>query len=342
MSQALVSALNERIGEALDPLIPAGAPVALVGFPNHPNVGDSAIWLGERAWLKRRRADVRYACDDVSSYSGRDLARCLGPDGIVLLHGGGNFGDVWPEHQAFRERVISDHRARPIVQLPQSLQFSEGANLRAARRAVRPARNLVVLCRDRPSLETAAELGAEARLCPDLAFSLGHLDERSRPTRDLVWLGRTDTERRRAAEAEVDVETVDWLDEAGSPRAVVTYDRLRSLSLRYGRFRARRPRASALDRRLLPLAYDGLARRRLRYGLGLLSQGRIVVTDRLHGHILSLLLGKRHVLFDSGYGKLTRFHELWSGPAVDAGLLRVVGESHAALDEARAWLAEGR
>ena len=38
-----------------------GEPYALVDFPDHPNVGDSAIWLGEIALLRfqRRMGTVR-------------------------------------------------------------------------------------------------------------------------------------------------------------------------------------------------------------------------------------------------------------------------------------------
>ena len=47
---------------------------ALIDFPAHPNVGDSAIWLGERAYLRRRGADVAYTCD-IKNYSKSRLAR---------------------------------------------------------------------------------------------------------------------------------------------------------------------------------------------------------------------------------------------------------------------------
>lgn len=340
MTAQLISELNETIDRTLGALIPERTPVALVGFPNHSNVGDSAIWLGERAWLARRSADVRYACDDVSSYSARDLDRRLGDGGTVLLHGGGNFGDVWPEHQRFRERVVLDHRHRPIVQLPQSLQFGSGEAMRASADVLSQAAELVVLCRDRPSRDVAAQLGLEGRLCPDLAFALGALTPADGPVRDLVWLGRTDSERSRPGADDPDIEMADWLDERGVGRGVLTYERLRSASLHYGRLRVTRPRLAALDRRLLPLAYDALARRRLDYGLRMLSAGRVVVTDRLHGHILSLLLGKRHVLFDSGYGKLSRFHDVWTRPALADGVLRIADAPGDALATAREWLAQ--
>jgi exopolysaccharide biosynthesis predicted pyruvyltransferase EpsI len=43
-----------------------------------------------------------------------------------------------------------------------------------------------------------------------------------------------------------------------------------------------------------------------------LSQGRAVVTDRLHGHILSLLLDLPHVVLDNRIGKLRSYYETWT------------------------------
>ena len=85
---------------ALEPFA-ADRPYALVDFPNHSNVGDSAIWAGEMAYFSRHAArPPAYVCS-LKTFSMDELtARC--PDGPIFIHGGGNFGDVWPHHQAFR------------------------------------------------------------------------------------------------------------------------------------------------------------------------------------------------------------------------------------------------
>jgi exopolysaccharide biosynthesis predicted pyruvyltransferase EpsI len=68
----------------------------------------------------------------------------------------------------------------------------------------------------------------------------------------------------------------------------------------------------ALAADLLFHPYDLLARQRLAYGCRLLSRGRAVLTDRLHGHLLSLLLDIPHVLLDDRYGKLRSFYGTWT------------------------------
>jgi pyruvyl transferase EpsO len=57
---------------------------------------------------------------------------------------------------------------------------------------------------------------------------------------------------------------------------------------------------------------DALALRRLTRGLALVGSGKVVMTDRLHGHLLALLLGRDNVLLDNSYGKLRSFYETWT------------------------------
>jgi len=57
-----------------------------------------------------------------------------------------------------------------------------------------------------------------------------------------------------------------------------------------------------------------LAHARMMRGVNLLDTGRVVIADRLHVHILSILMEKPHVLIDNRYRKLGTFHEAWTKP----------------------------
>lgn len=306
-AEGYIGRLVDAIAGALDPLIPAGTPCALLGFPNHNNVGDNAIWLGERSYLKRRKARLVYR-SDVATFSCQALAGVI-DQGPILLHGGGNLGDVWPVQQSFREQVITTFPSNPIIQLPQTIHFRDPAALERARRVFSRHDNLVVLVRDVQSAETAEALGARAVLCPDLAFGIGALPRPSAPSTDITWLARQDIESSRDVRpiGGPGVEICDWLA-SGPTHGARAWRRLtvglREASLRH-------TRASRLGAPLLrscwPLLFDALASRRVSVGLRLLSRGRVVITDRLHGHILCLLLGMPHVILDNNYGKVTRF-----------------------------------
>ena len=281
-------------------------PCALIDYPNHANVGDSAIWLGEIAFLAHRRTSPVYCCDK-ETYRPAHLADRLGPDGVILLHGGGNLGDLWTDHQELREKVIRDFPQHRIIQLPQTIYFREAANLNRAREVFNRHPRLELLCRDQPSLEFARrEFSAYTALCPDMAFYLRHLPSRGQPRSDVLWLARSDEESSGAAMPVLPagVEVADWLEEQPTP----TCERNWSLTERLWKD------PSQWTQLLGPLMenFDELAHQRLRRGCELLGRGKSVVTDRLHGHILCLLLGIPHVLIDNSYGKLSGFHQTWT------------------------------
>jgi pyruvyl transferase EpsO len=58
---------------------------------------------------------------------------------------------------------------------------------------------------------------------------------------------------------------------------------------------------------------DAVAQQRFRRGTRQLSRGRAIVTDRLHVHIVSLLLGRPHAVLDNSYGKLRNFMSAFTG-----------------------------
>ena len=294
LADQLIAQLQGRIDAALRPLLPSDGAYALLGFPNYANVGDSAIWLGTLVCLRALGYPApSYVCDD-ASYSREHLAQRLG-NGTILLQGGGNLGDLWEQHQRFREAVIAAFPDNPIIQLPQSIWFQDPAALARARAVFDRHRNLTLLVRDEQSLRLARnEFRAPSMLCPDLAFGLGPMQRPLPAGRKVVWLARSDREAAPASQPPpgARVETVDWLTER-QPQKLL---------------------ARGLARRgLLPAwTYDWLARRRLQRGVRLLSRGDVAITDRLHGHILCLLLGIPHALLDNSYGKVRNFHETWT------------------------------
>lgn len=286
----------------------ADTPVALLDFPCYRNIGDSAIWLGAKRVLAEVGAEVVYTCDRVT-FSPEALRKSL-PEGTVLLSGGGNVGDLWPDHQRFRERVIEACPDRRIVQLPQSVFFGSDRNLDRARSVFNRHPNLTMLLRDRRSLELAREyFDASSILCPDTAFGIGPLEGAAPPATEIVWLGRDD------AESRIDplgigerVEVVDWVNGGPGMRAFVRKQRALAHFRRPGLAR----RNSGLLGRAVEVLSDSMARGNLGAGVQILSRGRVVITNRLHGHILSLLLGIPHVLLDTEQRKLSSFYETWT------------------------------
>lgn len=309
----LVGELARHFARVLDAVLPAGK-LALVDFPDHSNVGDSAIWLGEMAYLRKSgRLPAYYSA--IADFDDEACRAAVG-GGAILIHGGGNMGTLWPKHEAFRLHLLRTHRGRPIVQMPQSIHYADPAASAEMAEAIRDHGQFTLLVRDTRSLAFAEQhFDCPVRLCPDAALMLGR-QQRSPATIPVFALLRTDHERA-AGEAALPAGVVadDWLEEDAAQKR-----RLR-LSLKLGRLFTRDPMIQRAARQ------HRLAEWRFQRGLAMLSAGEIVVTDRLHAHILSLLLDIPHVLLDNNYGKVAGFADQWTGDY--AGLMRATTRAEA-------------
>lgn len=307
----LVSAARETIGSG---------PHALLDFPNHGNVGDSAIWLGELQLLKALGAG-RPAY--VSVHKNCDFNALDRFTGSILLHGGGNFGDLWPRFHNFRLEVLRRFPGRPVIQLPQSIHFDGQAMFDETRRVISKHGAFTMFVRDEKSLEIAQGFDCEVRLAPDSAFMLDI--QRSSPTSDVLFLRRKDKERAPIAAGELPANwtEADWVAEPA------TKWRRHKLRAFLSDLRGGLPRSDSVRETL----YRNLAQERLARGIALLSTGHQVVTDRLHAHILSALMGINHYVLDNSYGKLSGFATTW-GTTRPGTCGQLVGSVREAIEQA--------
>jgi exopolysaccharide biosynthesis protein PssK len=298
----LIAKLQHATEAVVRPLIPQNEPVALLDFPSYANVGDSAIWLGELRWLQRWGHDQpAYTCD-LHTYDPGRLARSVGR-GTILLSGGGNLGDLYEQHQRFRESVIAAFPRNRIVQLAQTACFRDAAALARSRIVFDAHPDLTILVRDRRSQEVAANsFRAQVRLCPDMAFGLEPLMRDGQPDRAELRLLRRDFES--AVPAAEAAAAVDWPD-SDPASAAASLDRW----LR----RAYRRHSRSVIATLLAKLYEPLARDRLQRGVRLLQRAETVVTDRLHAHVLCLLLDIPHSVRADRFGKVNDFVATWTG-----------------------------
>lgn len=304
--------LRKAIDSALGEVLADTTECALFGFPDHSNVGDSAIWLGELEYLEGRGIDVRYACSS-RSYREDSLRSAIG-NGTILLHGGGSFGDVWPEYHSTVLDFISRHHANRIVVMPQTIHFHTDQVARATRTALHAHGNVTLVVRDLVSFGIARDrLDHDAHLCPDLALWLSPPDTKG-PTAGVLFLRRQDRESGQSdVEIPNDVVVTDWLGLA--PASVVgraEYAALYRLNRRLTTHLANINRYEPRTESLASTIRNSLARLRLKLGLDLLGSGKVIVTDRLHAHLLGLLLHKQGVLLDNSYGKVRSFYDTWT------------------------------
>jgi len=315
----LIARLQDSIHDCLKDHIPADEPVAMVDFPNYRNVGDSAIWLGQMAYLAARHGKAPSYISELGDHSHDRLDEAM-PSGPILITGGGTFGDIWPGHQDLRESILERWPGRPVVQLPQSIHYAAQENAERMARAIARHGNFVLLVRDAESKAFAeSRFDCRVRLCPDMAFAMGAMEPAAAPRLPVLAMLRGDREKASAHDlsAYPDLPVEDWIDESRAAiRAAKALGVARAASLNPERIKEGKLQAAA--------------RARVRRGIRQISRGRAIVTDRLHVHICALLIGRPHAVLDNSYGKVRRFMAAFSG-GTDL--------SHRAdsLDDAVAW-----
>ncbi len=295
---ALIESLHQQLLAALRPVFAGAVAADLIDYPDHYNVGDAALWLGERAIL--RELGVRtHSAATRATYRVEHLRA----DGPLVILGGGNFGGLYPTHHQLHLAVLAAFPGRPLIQLPQSLHYAGEPERDELRRAVADHGATTLVFRDRRSFELGRrDFDCEVILAPDMAFALGALRRRP-PERARVAQMRTDKE---SAVTAIQAGTFDWLT-ARATEPVAIFDQAY-------RYSARLQRASdrAWVRRVFLGTCDAYARANLRRGVAMLSAGQRLYTDRLHGHILACLLGVEHVVVNDRHGKIEAMWDTWT------------------------------
>lgn len=298
----LITRLEGMIHACLKDHVSPDEPVAIVDFPDIRNCGDSAIWLGEMAYLQNRFGKRPAYVSRIRDFSPDTLAASV-PRGPVFIHGGGNFGDVWPGRQAFRESVLERLQGRPVIQFPQSIHYQSESGIARTARIIAKHKQFVLFVRDVESKEFAEKhFDCPVHLCPDMAFAIGPLAPRPSDVPVLAML-REDSEKveRSAAWAYPEIPKEDWITES---RNKVRMAKARAALSSLLKLQPSEMRLSALD---------AAANNRFERGITQIAHGKAILTDRLHVHICSILLDRPHAVLDNNYGKIRRFMDAFSG-----------------------------
>lgn len=289
--------LRSLIEQTLTPLINAN--YVLLDVPYYFNVGDVLIWEGTREWLKK----LPYKCLCTASKETFDF-RELSSEVVILLSGGGNFGDLYPQHNEFREKVISSYPENPIIILPQTIWFEDVHAIPECASALAKHKKLIICARDRHSYDILkSNFQNEILLVPDMAFCI-NMKRWRKPIvgRGDLLLKREDKELKGYPQiddliAQGDVTICDWLP--------FTEDCWQKTWWRR-------------TKKYVPSLYDWYARNIFRpymvnSGIHLIGTHKKIYSTRLHAAILSILLGKENnlVWFDNSYGKNSSFYETW-------------------------------
>lgn len=129
----------------------------LLGTSDHSNIGDAAIAVGALEFL--RRYFPEYMPFEISTYEigtrYSELCALCNPDDLIFLQGGGNLGNRFMNEENLRRKVIADFPNNHIVILPQTIYFDDDAEVAASAEIYARHKNLQLFTRGRESLTFA-------------------------------------------------------------------------------------------------------------------------------------------------------------------------------------------
>jgi exopolysaccharide biosynthesis predicted pyruvyltransferase EpsI len=286
----------------------------LLGLPYYLNVGDILIWEGERQFL----STFCHKCLN-EGYRYKDYWR-IRNDTLILLQGGGNFGDLWRFIQAERLSIVQRYRNNPIVIFPVTCWYENTALLRQDAEALSKHPNLMICARDAFSFELLRKhFNNRILLVPDMAFSIEittlarHIHAEDKET---LFLKRTDKELApntpsppRPILNTADVR--DWPSMEKDPPCWILYRNICKYFHVMGQYRRLR-KLSHMMLKSSDWYYQEHCRKQLmRKGVRFVSRYRKIYTTRLHVGILSVLLNKEVTIIDNSYGKNATYFESW-------------------------------
>ena len=305
-NQEKIRQLATIIDETILPLI--SSDYVLWGLPYYINPGDTFIWNGALEMLK----GCKYKCVGTCGWADYKYMP-LKKDTVILIIGGGFFGDVWRQAWDNVMNTITLYPDNPIVILPQSIyyQSQEIADSDAARLA--KLKKLTICVRDQKSYDYGCkQFSNPVILVPDLAFHMNIRKLKSyevAETEKILYLKRQDKEFP-SGKADItgrDVEIKDW--PAMTPGVSPSFSmKLTNKIIAVA--------AKFLPRKMNKKFYTWIMKhihRNLitKEAVAFISQYKTICSTRLHVMILSFLLDKNTLIMDNSYGKVSGCYLTW-------------------------------
>lgn len=196
--------------EIIDAVKSADKRIFLIGTPEHGNLGDHAIAMGEYRVLKdyfpeHKIIEIRrdYLLGESGEFLlGLGFERYIRRDDIFCLIGGGNLGNLWSSNEALRRLIIERFPDNKIIIFPQSICFTDDADGSKEReisaRIYNAHKDLHLMTRDENSFNLARKIfpAIHNYLLPDAATVMhGIMDDADIKREGVLFILRGDKEK---------------------------------------------------------------------------------------------------------------------------------------------------
>lgn len=302
-----LQSLREIIYANIDPIIDSD--YYLLDFPNHGNIGDTLIWEGELEYLRRFNFSCIYSC----SHLFFDKKKII-DNKLILLHGGGNFGDFYRGVQEFRLKIVREYPNNKIVIFPQTIHYNDKHLLKKDVEVLNQHKNLTICVRDVKSFNMLKDICTnKILLVPDMAFCLDLKKYTNLTFNDnnILFLKRMDNELsiQNYFEKLPTIQNIKIHDWPTFERKFE--DLLFRVLTKISQISFTIPFIGKYINDKTGFLPQNVRDYQMLEGINFINSYDEIYTTRLHGLILSVLLNKKVYLFDNIYGKNSSFYEAW-------------------------------
>lgn len=302
--------IQNNIKEQLLPLIDND--YLYLDLPYHTNIGDILIWEGTLQLLKQ----VKKKCLYSTSYDNFKY-RKIPSDVIILLHGGGNFGDLWIRHHNFRKKIISLYKNNRIIILPQSVYYENMKNMQDDIVFYSQYKNVTICARDKISYDILkTNFNNNILLVPDMAFMLSFNIPASTKNKSIIIKRKDkelDEDMYHSLSLPTNITVSDWPSMKNSFMTTdylfyIYFKILRICSVIDKLFHTNKIQSKCLDFLWSKLLKNHL----IKIGIKFIKNYQHIYTTRLHIAILTILIGNRNLyIIDNKYKKTTNLLNTW-------------------------------
>ena len=249
---------------------------------NYGNLGDVAITYAQKKFLRERFPEyevIEFKISDTFSKM-KSLKKSICKEDIITIVGGGNMGDLYVDIEFARQFIIKNFPQNKIVIFPQTIFFSKTIRgkmgLWRAKRIYNKHKKLTLFVREKYSYERYHSYFKNMKLVPDIVLSMNYAEPIELKRESVTICFRNDKEN--GIKNEMKSRLISELEK---------YYVIKKKDTHIGR---------QADLKKL---YE-----ELNILVNIFQNSKVVVTDRLHGMILSYITHTPCVVFSGGNKKI--------------------------------------
>lgn len=258
----------------------------LLNTPDYMNLGDHAIAVAEKKYLNKVVGNIIEIGSNACHIDGlKRLSHYISDDDVIFVQGGGNMGSLWRTHEENIRNIVRIFSKNRIIIFPQSVYYGlsdeEKIYFEKSKEVYNSHNDLLICSRDKRSFEFVnSAYTCKSMLLPDMALTLN--SKFSSRRNGIGLLLRDDKEKNFKGDYSIIVNKVAKILDVDVK--IITHHPIDDLSNREKKI-------------------DEL--------LEIYSSCELVITDRLHGMILSVVTNTPCIVFDNNYHKISDLYKTW-------------------------------